>query len=93
MTKATKKIERKMRKAKKRQAEKDIKEKIGLFSKLEDFCLVCEKPFDKQNKEMVQSWCVIVRKDKSQVNLYCPECWDRANDMVKKIQEEIINDN
>jgi hypothetical protein len=93
MTKATKRIERKMRKAKKRQAEKDIKEKIGLFSKLEDFCLVCEKPFDKQNKEMVQSWCVIVRKDKSQVNLYCPECWDRANDMVKKIQEEIINDN
>ena len=93
MTKAAKKIERSMKKAKKRQAEKEMKEKIGLFSRLEDCCLVCEKPFDKQNKEMVQSWCVIVREDKSQVNLYCPECWDRANDMVKKIQEEIINDN
>ncbi len=93
MTKAAKKIERSMKKAKKRQAEKEMKEKIGLFSRLEDCCLVCEKPFDKQDKEMVQSWCVIVRKDKSQVNLYCPECWDRANDMVKKIQEEIINDN
>jgi len=92
MTKATKKIERKMSKVKKRQAEKDMKEKIGLFSRLEDCCLVCEKPFDKQDKEMVQSWCVVVREDKSQVNLYCPECWDRANDMVKKIQEE-INDN
>ena len=93
MTKATKKIERKMSKVKKRQAEKDMKEKIGLFSRLEDCCLVCEKPFDKQDKEMVQSWCVVVREDKSQVNLYCPECWDRANDMVKKIQEEITNDN
>jgi hypothetical protein len=89
MTKATKKIERKMSKAKKRLAEKDMKEKIGLFSRLEDCCLVCEKPFDKQNKEMVQSWYVVVREDKSQVRLYCPECWDRANDMVKKIQEEI----
>ena len=36
-----------MRKAKKRQAEKEMKQKIGLFSKLEDSCLVCEKVFDK----------------------------------------------
>ena len=92
MTKAAKKIERRMKKAKKRQAEKEMKEKIGLFSKLEDCCLVCEKPFDKQNKEMVQSWCVIVREEQKQVRLYCPECWARANTMVKKIQEE-INDN
>ena len=92
MTKATKKIERNMRRAKKRQAEKDLKEKVGMFSRLEDFCLVCEKPFDKQNKEMVQSWYVIVRKEKDKVNLYCPECWERANDMVKQIQED-INDN
>ena len=93
MTKAAKKIERSMKKAKKRQDEKEMKEKIGLFSRLEDCCLVCEKPFDKQDKEMVQSWCVIVREEQKQVRLYCPECWDRANDMVKKIQEEIINDN
>jgi len=92
MTKAVKKIERRMKKAKKRQAEKEMKQKIGLFSKLEDCCLVCEKPFDKQDKEMVQSWYVIVRKEKDKVNLYCPECWERANDMVKQIQED-INDN
>lgn len=92
MTKAAKKVERRMRRVKKKQAEKEMKEKIGLFSKLEDFCLVCEKPFDKQDKEMVQSWCVIVREEQKQVRLYCPECWGRANTMVKKIQEE-INDN
>jgi len=92
MTKAARKIERRMKKAKKRQAEKEMKQKIGLFSKLEDCCLVCEKPFDKQDKEMVQSWYVIVRKEKDKVNLYCPECWERANDMVKQIQED-INDN
>tara|TARA_Y100001938_G_scaffold126911_1_gene179302 strand:+ start:186 stop:470 length:285 start_codon:yes stop_codon:yes gene_type:complete len=89
MTKATKKIKRNMRKAKKRQAEKDLKEKVGMFSRLEDFCLVCEKPFDKQNKEMVQSWYVIVREEKGQVNLYCPECWSRATGIVKQLKEEM----
>ena len=89
MTKATKKIERRMSKAKKRQAEKDIKEKMNMFSRLEDCCLVCEKPFDKQNKEMVQSGYVIVRDQQGQVNLYCPECWDRANSFVEQVKEEI----
>ena len=92
MTKAVKKIERRMRKAKKRQAEKEMKQKIGLFSKLEDSCLVCEKVFDKQDKEMVQSWYVIVREENKKVNLYCPECWGRAAGIVKQIKED-INDN
>ena len=89
MTKATKKIERKIKKIKKRQAEKDLKEKVDMFSKLEDCCLVCEKAFDKNNKEMVQSWYVIVRKEKGQVNLYCPECWSRATGVIKRLQEEM----
>ena len=67
MTKATKKIERKMRKAKKKQAERDMKEKIGMFSQLEDFCLVCEKVFDKQDKKMVQSWYVVVNKEQKRL--------------------------
>jgi hypothetical protein len=89
MTKAAKKIQRKIKKIKKKQAERDLKEKISLFSEIEDCCLVCEKPFDKKNKEMVQSWYVIVRKNQNKVNLYCPECWDRANSLIKEIKEEI----
>ena len=76
-----------MRKARKKQAEKEMQEKIGLFSKLEDHCLVCAKKFDKQDKEMVQSWYVIVRKEEGKVNLYCPECWTRASNVVNKIKE------
>ena len=89
MTKAAKKIKRSMRKTKKRQAEKDIKEKMNMFSRLEDFCLVCENPFDRKDKEMVQSWYVVVRKESKKVNLYCPECWNRATGIVKQIQEEM----
>ena len=89
MTKAAKKIQRRIKKAKKKQAEAEYKEKISMFSQLEDFCLVCEKPFDKKNKEMVQSWYVVVRKGQNKVNLYCPECWGRANSLVNLIKEEI----
>ena len=85
----TRSIKRKIKKNKKRQAEQDLKEKIGMFSQLEDSCLVCKKVFDKQNKKMVQSWYVIVRKEQNKVNLYCPECWERANDMIVKLKEEI----
>ena len=51
MTKAVKKIQRKIKRAKKKQQERELKEKIGMFSKLEDSCLVCEKLFDKQDKK------------------------------------------
>ena len=89
MTKATKKIQRRIQKAKKKQAEQELNEKVNMFSRLEDFCLVCEKPFDKKDKDMVQSWYVIVRENQNKVNLYCPECWDRANSFIKEIKEEI----
>jgi hypothetical protein len=89
MVKAIKKIEKRKRKAKKKQAERDLKEKVNLFSELEDSCLVCEKPFDKQNKEMVYSWYVVVNKEQKRVNLYCPECWNKARALVEKIKEEI----
>ena len=89
MVKAIKKIEKRKRKAKKKQAERDLKEKVNLFSELEDSCLVCEIPFDKQNKEMVYSWYVVVNKEQKRVNLYCPECWNKARALVEKIKEEI----
>ena len=89
MTKAAKKIQRKIKKMNKKQAERELKEKINMFSQLEDSCLVCNKPFDKKNKEMVQSWYVVVRKEKNKVNLYCPECWKKANNFVEQIKEEM----
>tara|TARA_Y100001938_G_scaffold86198_1_gene118328 strand:+ start:345 stop:629 length:285 start_codon:yes stop_codon:yes gene_type:complete len=89
MTKATKKIRRRIKKAKKKQAEADYKEKVNMFSKLDDYCFVCEKVFDRNNKDVVKSWYVVVKKKQDKVNLYCPECWERANSLVKKIKEEV----
>jgi hypothetical protein len=92
MTKLGRKIRRKKAKEDKKLAEKEMIQKTALFSKIPDECLVCSKSFDKKDKEMVQSWCVIVRTESEKVNLYCPECWTRASGIVKQLQEE-INDN
>ena len=69
--------------------EQNLSEKISLFNELEEECLACTKPFDKQNKAMVQSWNVVVREDKDpSVRLYCPDCWERAQTIAKQYLEE-----
>ena len=80
---------KKNRRNRKKEAQQELKEKVGLFNKLSDECLVCQKNFDKQNKEMVMAWSVIVRKDT--VRLYCPECWDRANKLIKEMEDGYTN--
>ena len=82
-------INRKLKRQQQKEAQKDLKEKIGLFNKLGEECLVCQKDFDKKNKEMVMTWSVIVKEDT--VRLYCPECWDRANNLIKDIEDGYTN--
>ena len=82
-------INRKLKRQQQKEAQKDLKEKIGLFNKLGEECLVCQKDFDKKNKEMVMTWSVIVKEDT--VRLYCPECWDRANNLIKEIEDGYTN--
>ena len=81
----TKKIKRQRQK----EAQKELKKKVGLFNQLGEQCLVCQKDFDKKNKEMVMTWSVVVKKDA--VRLYCPECWDRANKLIEEIKDGYTN--
>ena len=62
----------------------DIEEQVALFNKLPDHCLTCEKPYNKNDKEMAMSWSVVVHGEEEVVRLYCDECWDKA----KKITED-----
>ena len=72
----------------KRGAEKELSRKIGLFDKIPDRCLTCNIQFDKKNKEMVMSWNVVVYNDKEVVKLYCPECWDMAQKIIKEMVDD-----
>ncbi|NDC31730.1 MAG: hypothetical protein EBZ58_12535, partial [Bacteroidetes bacterium] len=50
--------------------EKDLKQKLNMFDRIPDHCLTCNSPFDRKNKEQVQSWFVVVKNAENKVNLY-----------------------
>jgi len=84
-----KKIKRTNTLKKKKAAEKKLNQKLNLFNKVPNKCLTCEDPFDKKNREQVFSWYVVVRQEEGKVNLYCPECWEKAIGIVKDFKERI----
>jgi hypothetical protein len=71
-----------------KETQKDVAQKMNMFERLPDKCSACEKTFDKQNKEMVMTWSVVVRAEEQVVRLYCPECWDKAKKIIKEFGEQ-----
>ena len=82
------KLRRKQAKKGKKRAEKELATKVALFGHLPNKCLTCEAPFDKLNREQVMSWNVVVRQETEKVNLYCPRCWNNAQQAMKQIMED-----
>jgi|TARA_R100000388_G_scaffold17954_1_gene13965 ribosomal protein L44E len=82
------KLRRKQAKKGKKRAEKELATKVALFGHLPNKCLTCETPFDKLDREQVMSWNVVVRQKEEKVNLYCPQCWDNAQQTIKKYMED-----
>jgi len=81
------KLRRKQANKSKKESEKEIAAKVALFGKMDDKCLTCQKPFDKTDKEQVMTWNVVVRQEEEKVNLYCPNCWEKAMEIVQGLQE------
>jgi len=77
-------MSRRQKRAIKRQMGKDateaMSEKIAQFGKLPKSCSACSKPFDKLDRDMVQSWNVVVRQDV--VRLFCPVCINKAKEAL-----------
>mgnify|MGYP001410634373 CR=1 FL=1 len=88
-------MNRKQRRAMEKKMGKDnsqkLAEKIFQFEQLPDECLACQEPFDKNNKTMVQTWNVVVR-DADTVRLYCPKCWEAAQNIIKDFRERLTNE-
>jgi len=83
---------RAMAKREKKDGNEEIAEKVALFGKLGDECLICDRPFDKKDKEMVMSWSVVVREKEDKVNLYCPDCWTGAIEMLNEIKKDLLGE-
>ena len=76
-------------KKKHKQVKKDLKQKLGLFDQLPEECLACEEPFDKQDREQVMSWNVVVKQEDDIVRLYCPDCWTKAQEIVRDFDQRL----
>ncbi len=85
MSSIDRKIKRKQKKRAKKQLERDIKQKMNMFEHLPEECSACEAAFDKQDREMVMSWNVVVREKENIVRLYCPTCWNKAQEIIKEL--------
>ena len=80
--------QRRAAKKSKKNESSEVQEKMAMFGKLEDECLVCQAPFDKKDKQQVMSWSVVVRNDTEEVRLYCPDCWGKAKAVVQAYEKE-----
>ncbi len=83
------KAARKLKRNKAKDSKKSLQEQMNMFDKLPNNCVNCFKEYDKKSKEMAKKWTVIVRKKENKVNLYCDECWNKANTMIKEIKEDL----
>jgi Zn finger protein HypA/HybF involved in hydrogenase expression len=81
---------RNIKRKKDKKIKKDIQEKMFMFDKIGDHCETCQQPFDKTDREQVSSWNVVVKEEQGVVRLYCPQCWDKAlniiNDFKKRVE-------
>ena len=84
-------LERKMKRRAQKENKKEMKQVLTMFGNLADKCLTCDKEFDKTDKEQVSTWHVAVREKEGKANLYCPECWDNAQKIIKDFTERQIN--
>jgi hypothetical protein len=82
------KMRRKAERKKRKQQKKNLDSKINLYEGMSEECFVCRADFDKQNKEMINDWYVVVREKEQQVNLYCPTCWQQAKTIIETLDRE-----
>ena len=83
------KMSRNKMKREKKDFEKAMKKQLMMFDKLGVECAACQKPYDKSSKEHAMTWRVVVREQEEKVRLYCPECWGKANKLIKEIEDDL----
>ncbi len=65
-------------------ATENLSQKISQFGKLPSQCSACKEPFDKQNRDMLASWSVVVKQEV--VRLFCPECIKKAQEVIENVE-------
>jgi hypothetical protein len=79
----------KKKKKEKSQVQEDqqrLKKQMNMFDKMPESCSACKKDFPK-TREAHMAWQVIVRNEEQLVRLFCPDCQEKAKELVEKNNE------
>ena len=76
-------MNRKERRTLRKQMGKEATSTLDLMLGIGEECLVCKKPYDKKDKEMVKTWFVEVFSSQKRVDLYCPDCHKEKTNVEK----------
>ena len=68
-------------------AQEKMATQVAQFSKLPQACDACQKEFEKKNREMVESWSVVVKQEV--VRLFCPECINKTKEALNASNQNI----
>ena len=69
-------------------ASQAMADKVAQFGKLPEQCSACSEPFDKQDRDMIRSWSVVVKQET--VRLFCPECIRKTQEAIENVSKENI---
>jgi len=69
------------------EAQEKMANQIEQFGKMPELCGICQKEFDRKNKEMVESWSVVVKQEV--VRLFCPDCMNTAKEVLNGCDPDI----
>ena len=87
MNRAQRRAAQKSKKKKGEKPNKEIDNMMGMFDLLPDQCSACLAPYDKKDKQMVNTWNVVVKEDQKVVRLYCPDCWNTARRIIQDVRD------
>ena len=77
---------KKKHKAEEQRVQSKLKKTISSFKKRPDECSACKKKFP-LTREAHMSWRVVVKNKKQQVRLFCPDCQNKAKQLLEKNNE------
>jgi len=74
-------------KAKAQQQQEKMSKQMNMFDRLPKTCSACAKEFPK-TREAHMTWKVTVRNKEQQVRLFCPDCLEKAKQLVEGEKDE-----
>ncbi len=68
------------------EAQRKITKQMGMFDRLPSTCSACKKLFPK-TQEAHNTWRVVVKYEQERVSLFCPNCQEKAKELVENNNE------